>query len=102
MRSTAKTVLLALAVSMVIAAAALFVIFKFLLPTRQARTTEPAYVIGEWEGKVAVFEGGADYPMQVFDTDVQGLPQEQRDNVLAGIPVQDAGELYLVLEDYTS
>ena len=102
MRTTAKTVLLALAVSLVIAAAALFIICRFLLPQRQTRTPAPAYVIGAWEGKVAVFEGDADYPMQVFDTDVQGLPSEQRDELLVGIPVEDAERLYLLLEDYTS
>ena len=102
MRTTAKTVLLALAVSLVVAAAALFVICRFLLPQRQTRTPSPTYVIGAWDGKVAVFEGDADYPMQVFDADVQGLPPEQREKVLAGIPIEDAERLYLLLEDYTS
>lgn len=103
LRTTTRTVILALAVSAAVAAVALFIIFKFILPTKTARyAPPPAYTIGEWEGKVAVFEGADDYPMQIFDTDVAGLPEEQRAQVEAGVRVERAEELYLILEDYTS
>lgn len=103
MHTTAKTVILALAASAAVAAIALFIIFKFLLPTTGAPySAPPAYTIGAWEGKVAVFEGADDYPMQIFDTDVAGLPEEQRVQVEAGVRVERAEELYLILEDYTS
>ena len=101
MHTTAKTVLLALAASAAVAAAALFIIF--LLPNTTARDAPPpAYTIGVWEGKVAVFEGADDYPMQIFDADVAGLPEEQRAQVEQGVRVERAEELYLILEDYTS
>ena len=101
--TTAKTIVLALAASAAVAAVALFIILKFLLPTRMAREAPPpAYTIGVWEGKVAVFEGADDYPMQIFDTDVAGLPDEQRAQVEKGVRVERAEELYLILEDYTS
>ena len=103
LHTTARTVILALAASAAVAATALFVIFKFLLPTKTAPyAAPPAYTIGTWEGKVAVFEGTDDYPMQIFDTDIAGLPEQQRAQVEAGIRVQRAEELYLILEDYTS
>ena len=103
MHTMARTILLALAASAVVAAVALFIIFRFLLPRTAAREVPPpAYTIGVWEGKVAVFEGSDDYPMQILDTDVAGLPEEQRAQVEAGVRVERAEELYLILEDYTS
>ena len=103
MHTTARTILLALAAAAVVAAAALFVIFRFLIPAKAAQPTPPpAYTIGMWEGKVAVFEGADDYPMQILDTDVAGLPEEQRTQIEQGVRVERAEELYLVLEDYTN
>lgn len=103
MRTTGRTVILALAVSAVIAALALLIIFRFFLPRQaQNQSPAPAYTIGVWEGKVAVFEGDDDFPMQVFDDAVAGLPLKQQQEVLDGVAVQNADELYLILEDYTS
>ena len=101
--TTTKTIILALAASTAVAAAALFIIFRFLLPRHAAREVPPpAYTIGAWEGKVAVFEGADNYPMQILDTDIAGLPDEQRAQVEKGVRVERAEELYLVLEDYTN
>lgn len=103
MRTTTRTVILALAAAVAVSAVALFIIFKFILPTKDTRyTPPPAYTIGVWEGKVAIFEGADSYPMQILDTDVAGLPEEQRTQVEAGVRVEKAEELYLILEDYTS
>lgn len=103
MRTTTRTVILALSAAVAVSAVALFIIFKFILPPKDTRyTPPPAYTIGVWEGKVAVFEGEDSYPMQIFDTDVAGLPVEQRAQVEAGVRVEQAEELYLILEDYTS
>ncbi len=103
MHTTTRTVLLALAASMTVAAVTLFCIFRFILPAQNHPfSAPPAYTIGVWEGKLAVFEGTDSYPMQIFDTDVAGLPEEQRTQVELGVRVEKAEELYLVLEDYTS
>lgn len=103
MRTTTRTVILALAAALAVAAVALFIIFKFILPPKNTRyIPPPAYTIGVWEGKVAVFEEEDSYPMQILDTDVAGLPEEQRTQVEAGVRVEQAEDLYLLLEDYTS
>ncbi len=103
MRTTTRTVLLVLAMSLTVSAIALFVIFRAVLPSRaQPFAAPPAYTIGVWEGKLAVFEGADTYPMQIFDTDIAGLPDEQRAQVEEGVRVEKAEELYLILEDYTS
>lgn len=102
MHTTVRKVLLALALALALSAVVLLVVFRVLLPARaQPYTPPPAYTIGEWEGKVAVFEGEDTYPMQIFDTDVAGLPDEQRAQVEEGVPVVRAEELYQILEDYT-
>ena len=102
MHTTARTVLLALAVSAVVAAIALTIIFRFLLPKTAKEAPVPAYTIGVWEGKVAVFEGNDAYPMQIFEDTVDGLPAEQRQEVINGIAVYNPDDLYRILEDYTS
>lgn len=103
MRSATRTVLLALAVSAVIAALALLIIFRYILPSHtQKNAPTAAYTIGAWEGKVAVFEGADSYPMQILDTDVAGLPKQQQQEVLHGVAVYNPEQLYLILEDYTN
>lgn len=104
MRSAWRSVLLAVLVSLTIAAVALFILFRFFLP---ARSETPApytsrFVVGDWEGQVAVFEGQKEYPMQIFDMPVSALPEDMQKKVQAGIPVEDETELSLLLEDYTS
>ena len=102
MRTNVRNVLLSLAIALTLSAVTLLVIFRFVLPTRaRSNTVLPAYTIGEWDGKVAVFEGDDTYPMQIFDTDVAGLPDEQRAQVEKGVAVLRAEELYQMLEDYT-
>ena len=102
MRTTTRNVLLVLAVALMLSAVALFVFFRVVLPSgEQPYTAAPAYTIGVWEGKVAVFEGTDTYPMQIFDTDVAGLPDEQRTQVEQGVAVIRGEELYQILEDYT-
>ncbi len=101
MRTTGRTVLLALAASAAISAVALFFIFRFLLPARTQGAAPAAYTIGVWEGQVAVFERDDPYPMQILDTPVAGLPAEARTRLKDGVRVERAEELYMILEDYT-
>ncbi len=100
MRSVGRTVLIALFVALAIALMALFCILRMLPPTTRQTDATP-YTIGVWDGYVAVFEGEDSYPMQVLDTAVAGLPEEQRAQVERGVRVARAEELYLMLEDYT-
>lgn len=96
------TVLWALAVSMLAAAATLWLIFKFVLPPDKPASPPPAYTIGVWEGKVAVFERDQEFPKQVYDTYVVTLPEKLRQQVEEGVPAESAARLSVLLEDYTS
>lgn len=103
MDSVWKPVLLALAASLLVASIALFVIFRFLLPSPEERETrfKPLFVIAAWEDRVAVFEGNDTYPMQVYDTFVSTLPDELQQQLRQGVPVHSDSQLSVLLEDYT-
>lgn len=101
MRSKWKNVLWAVSVALGLAALALLLLFLFVLPNEQV-TAPSRYVVGEWEGQVAVFEGDQDFPKQVFDSFVSTLPPAQQRQVREGIPVEDDAQLSLLLEDLTS
>ncbi len=101
MHSVGRTLLWALAVSLLLAAVILFVLFRFFLPVGGAAKSTPRYTIGAWEGQVAVFEGDQEFPRQVFDVYVAALPEEQRRQVLEGVPAETDAQLSVLLEDYT-
>lgn len=103
MRTLWKPMLFAAAIAMLIAAVTLFIVFKVYSPTADnKREFKPQYVIADWDGQVAVFEGEQDYPMQIYDTVISTLPAELQQAVQAGIPARDAAHLATLLEDYTS
>ena len=96
-----RRVLWALAMALLLAAAILWVLFRYALPAPHGGGRPPAYTIGEWEGKVAVFEGEQTFPRQVFEVYVDALPPEQRQEVKAGVAAEDDARLSVLLEDYT-
>lgn len=101
MQTVWRTLAWALAVSLLLAAVILWVVFRFVLPMDGDGERTPAYTIGEWEGQVAVFEGAQTFPRQVFDVYVETLPQEQQQQVRQGVPAENDAQLSVLLEDYT-
>ncbi|HJD23418.1 MAG TPA: hypothetical protein H9694_04645 [Firmicutes bacterium] len=59
-------------------------------------------VLGEWEGKLAVFAPNGISPQEVYDVYISTLPEEEQQKLEQGIPVYDEGTLAGLLEDYTS
>ncbi len=103
MRTIWKPLLLAAVIAMLLTAVTLFIVFKVYSPTADnGREFKPQYVIADWDGQVAVFEGEQAYPMQIYDTVVSTLPIELQQAVQEGIPARDAAHLATLLEDYTS
>ena len=60
------------------------------------------YVLGEYEGYLAVFRGEQQKPYQVLQMPVQLLPEEDQGAIEAGIHVQTEQELRRLLEDFAS
>lgn len=64
---------------------------------------EVVFVVGEWNGHLAVFENGKEPPAQWYEEVwVSSFPPEEQRRLAAGIPVSSAAELAAVLEDYTA
>lgn len=71
--------------------------------TTTATSAAPLYILGEWDGKLAVFTmPQTDTPSKVYDVYLSSLPAEEQTRLEAGIPVYDEKKLQSLLEDYTS
>ena len=60
------------------------------------------HIVGEWEGRLAVFSEGRQTPDQVYDVYISTLPEEEQKRLETGIPASSEKELASLLEDYTS
>ena len=67
-----------------------------------ATSQEAGWVVGVWEGKLAVFPAGAAEPTRVYEVYVASLPREERERLAAGVIASDETTLASLLEDYTS
>ena len=72
-------------------------------PLSDAEETPSAmYLLGVWQGNVAVLEPKERLPMRVTETPVSSLPRPDQQALEQGIPVYTAEELAALLEDYGS
>lgn len=70
--------------------------------TVSTATSPPTgYLLGEWNGKLALYQAGHPYPEEVYDVFVRSFPAEDRERLEQGIPVADETELERLLEDYS-
>ena len=65
-------------------------------------STNYAYLLRDYEGKLAVFEVGADEPFQVTDVRISTLPLVDQQALQAGIEAKDKAELTQLLNDFCS
>lgn len=63
---------------------------------------EYAYLLKEYNGRIAVFIPGAEEPQMQFEVLVKFLPDYDRIQLEAGIPVKDYEALSAIIEDYIS
>ena len=64
-------------------------------------SVKPMYIVGEYEGHVAVFEYGEIRPFQILESTTAALPDTDRAMLERGIEVTDDTELIRILEDYS-
>lgn len=67
----------------------------------QSTNTLYAYVLKEYNGKIAVFETNSENPLEVFSIFIDTLPQIDRELLKDGIPAGNKAELLRLIEDYT-
>lgn len=71
--------------------------------TRLAATILLLYVIlGSWKGYLAVFEGAAKEPRQIYPLKIEALPAEDQQALAEGILIRSPNRLRELLEDYLS
>ena len=70
------------------------------LPTTD-RQLEDGFVVGTWEGRLAVFALGEAQPMQVYEVYIASLPPEEQVRLREGVTVPDRPTLAALIEDYT-
>lgn len=71
---------------------------------REIPTTLPQvdYVLGEYDGYLALFRGKQEQPYQILDMPVQLLSDYDRGQIAEGIHVQTEQELRQLVEDFAS
>ena len=60
------------------------------------------FIIKEYQGKVAVFQGQASEPLFVSDVSISSLPLADKEILSEGIEVSSERELNRLIEDYCS
>ncbi len=68
---------------------------------KSERTAVSEQLLGEWEGRLALFEGDDTLPAQVYDVWIATLPEAEQQKLKTGIPIRDDQTLWSLLEDYT-
>lgn len=61
----------------------------------------PMYIVGQYEGKVAVFHYGEIQPFNILESDIAQFPTYDQSLLEKGIPAADDSELVRILEDYS-
>lgn len=78
-----------------------------LLPTepntKRVPTEQPVErILREWNGQIALFEGDAAEPTEIYEVTVAALPEEEQQRLRAGIAVENEEMLADLLDNYTS
>lgn len=105
MKRTVRLIILAIALAAVIATCTLAILYTKYGREVKRQTengTPAAYTLGVWEGQLAVFEGTSAFPQKLYEVPVSALPPAEQEKLKAGIAVDSAEELQVLLEDYTS
>ena len=68
----------------------------------QREQTASRYILGEYDGRVAAFRIGSGTPIQITDTAVASLPEEEAQMLRKGIPAATEEDLQRLIEDYCS
>ena len=59
-------------------------------------------ILGSWKGYLAVFEGAAKEPKQIYPLKIEALPVEDQQALAEGIQIRNPNRLRELLEHYLS
>lgn len=106
MKNTFKKLLTGfLAICAVILCAAALTVPRSVPEAETASVDMPednGYLLRDWQGYIAVFEGRGDTPTSLTDIETATLNDFDREKLRSGIPARDRTELLSLLEDLGS
>lgn len=78
-----------------------------LLPEEPTEKSVPAeqvaqQMLREWNGQIALFEGDAAEPAEVYEVTVAALPKEEQQRLREGIVIDNEEMLAELIDNYTS
>ena len=65
------------------------------------KSDNTAYILKDYNGKIAVFTEEDAHPVEIFDTNTASLPSKDTEALKAGIRVETKEELYRLIEDFS-
>ncbi len=63
---------------------------------------ESIYILGIYNGKLALFNGESRYPLKIYDLWVRSLPSSDISRLEEGIKIFSEEQLFSIIEDFTS
>ena len=61
-----------------------------------------SFILGSYNGNVALWRSGSDKPLQVFPYSIRSFPPSDQLRLQKGIPIQSWEQLQMLLQDYLS
>ena len=58
------------------------------------------YVLGEFNGNLAIYQANSDTPLEVLDVQISSLPERDIERIKNGITADTLSEIILIAEDY--
>ena len=68
----------------------------------EEKPSEPLYILGEYDGKVALYKRDFAMPVEIYDVYLSSLPESERQLLKEGITAQSDEQAQKLIEDYTS
>ena len=65
-----------------------------------SETVEIKYILGEFNGKLAIFQTNNSTPIEVLDVQINSLPQRDIERINNGITANTLSEIIALAEDY--
>lgn len=63
---------------------------------------ETGYILGQHEGKLAIYKANSSTPIEIFDIYISSLPEHDKEELEKGIHASSEEEFQILIEDYTS
>ncbi len=71
-----------------------------LAQTAPLESIKTKYILGEFNGKLAIYKENNDTPLEILDVQISSLPERDIERIKNGITADTLSEIISVAEDY--